>query len=274
MAVDRSWHNRAHPHRTLRRGMRGDDVKAFERALNERLDHIPDGARLKVLANGQFGDADLRAWRAVRGPLGLPADHPPTMRSQLYARNPRRRDPVTAHRAKVFRAGMAAPRIITAAQIGLSFQYIWGRKLPVAYFGEHYSGDSPARTADELIAKARSYHATHRGRGWGGLSYEYLVAPGVIVCGNPTDRLSAAVAAFNSRMTGVCVPGTTGDRIDAGTAATLRWLRDNAHTTKLPSAHRMPRPIRELDCRGHQNFPGQSTSCPGDYLPTYEEIFG
>lgn len=274
MAVDRSWHTRVRPHRTLRRGMRGEDQLAFEHALNARVVHIPGGAKLKVELDGVFGDDDLKAWRAVRGPLGLPADHPPTARAQLYARDPRRRDPVTVRRAKAFRAGLQAPRIITAAQIGLSFQWVWGPKLPVRYFGEHYSGDAPARNADELIAKARSYHATHRSRGWGGLSYEYLAGPGVIVCGNPTGRLSAAVAAFNSHMTGVCVPGSTGDRLDDGTAATLAWLRDHAHTSKFPAAHRMPRPIRDLDCRGHKQFPGQSTDCPGLYLSRYQEIFG
>lgn len=254
--------------------MRGEDQRAFERGLNARLHHIPDGDELRVKVDGVFGDDDLLAWRAVRGPLGLPADHPPTPRAQLYARNPSRRDPVAERRAKAFRAGLQAPRIITAAQIGLTFQWVWGPKLPVLYFGEHYSGDAPARDADELIAKARSYHATHRARGWGGLSYEYLAGPGVIVCGNPTSRLSAAVAAFNSHMTGVCVPGTTGDVLDPRTATTLRWLRDHAHTQALPAAHRMPRPIRDLDCRGHKQFPGQSTDCPGLYLPSYTEIFG
>lgn len=174
---------------------------------------------------------------------------------------------------RAIRRANARPRIVTAEQLGCRFAYVWGTKGTVFRFAGHYSGGPKATSIDDTIAKARSFHAFHLSLGWGGCSYEYVVGPGVIVAMNPTDRKSAAVAANNTGMAGVCVPGTTGDRIDPVTRRTLEWLIENAHTSRMPRAHRMPRPIRDLDCRGHNEFPGQSTSCPGEYLPTYKELF-
>lgn len=270
MAVDRSWHDSARAHRTLRRGMRGEDARRWEVGLNARLDHIAGGAKLKVAVNGVVDDADLKAWRAVRGPLGLPPGHPPTARAQLYARRPRRRDPVTRARARRFRVGTARPRIITARQLGLAFQWVFGSKGTPYRCAGHYTAGHRAADAVALAAEARADHAFHRGKGWGGLSYDYMVADdGTLLLGNPIGRKSAHVGGNNSGNVGICCPGTTGDRPTSAQAATVRWLLANAHTSALPAEHRSPVDLRRLPLLGHNEYPGNATSCPGLFIDMY-----
>lgn len=278
MAVDTNWHRSPVPHRRLRRGHRGADVQAFQTGLNARLRHVPEhlrrSTRRAITVDGVFGTQTLAAWREVRFAIGLPVGHPPTMAAQMNVRRPATRSLAARRRARQRRRRPGfVPRIVTANELGLSFAYVFGRKGRVYRFAGHYSGGPKSTSVDDTIQKARSFHNHHQARGWGGCSYEYVVGPGVVVCLNPTDRKSAAVAGQNTGMAGVCVPGTLGDRIDPLTRQTLAWLFDNAHTSALPARHRMPRPIRTLDCRGHKEFPGQATSCPGDYLPTYKELF-
>lgn len=166
-----------------------------------------------------------------------------------------------------------APRIITAAQLGLEFQYLWGGKGDVIHGTGHYTAGRKVTDAAGLIAEARADHAYHASKGWGGLSYESMVYADTIVFGNPMGRKSAAVAAYNTGMVSVCVPGTTGDQIDPETEKTLEWLMANWHTSKVPAAHRLPKPASQIEWRGHHDWPGQSTACPGDYLQTYRRVF-
>lgn len=74
-------------------------MRAFQKGLNARLDHIPDGADLKLKVDGDFGPATLKAWRTVRWFLGLPADHPPTKRAQVNVRRPWTRTPRAVRRS-------------------------------------------------------------------------------------------------------------------------------------------------------------------------------
>lgn len=165
------------------------------------------------------------------------------------------------------------PNVITAAQLGLTFQYVWGGKGAVYRGAGHYDAGSRAPDEPDLAATMRSHHAYHRSLGWGGISYEALIADdGTIGFGNPTDRMSAAVAVNNTGMVNICCPGTTGDRLTAAQEASIRWLKANWHTRKVPSAHRLPRPLSELDCRGHREWPSQSTACPGSMLDQYKEL--
>lgn len=177
-------------------------------------------------------------------------------------------------RQLVARNKPAKPPMITARQLGLTFQYIWGAKGRVYRGAGHYTAGRRARNATDLAAEMRSDHAYHRSKGWGGLSYEAMIADdGTIGFGNPMDRKSAAVAGQNTGMVGICCPGTTGDRMTAKQKASIRWLLDNWHTKAVPAAHRLPRPARQLDWRGHREFPGQSTQCPGVMLNDYKELF-
>jgi N-acetylmuramoyl-L-alanine amidase len=168
------------------------------------------------------------------------------------------------------------PRIITAAQIGLKFQYIWGAKGTIYRGAGHYTAGHRADGAQELVALVRQYHSQHINQGWGGLSYEALVADdGTIVLANPPGRKSAAVAMNNTGMVNVCCPGTTGHRMTAEQRESVEWLLANWHTDAVPRAHRMPRRVRaaDIDWRGHRQHPGQSTACPGDMQIDYTRIF-
>ncbi len=276
MAKPLKYHVNPAPHRRLFRTARGEDVKAFERGLNARLakmpPHLADGLD-PVKVDGVFDTADFELWKAVRYAIGLPAGHAPTIAAQLNVRRPSTRTPAAKRRAKKRRSGTAKPKIVTAAQLGLGFQWLWGGKGGVQRGTGHYDAGPVCETEGELIARARSIHAYHSSIGWGGASYEALISGRTIVLLNPVGRKSAAVAGMNTGTTNICVPGTTGDRMDPVTAETVRWYLENAHTRAIPAAHRLPWPAKSVTWRGHKEWPGQSTSCPGDYLPTYKELF-
>lgn len=280
---DRVYHRKARPHRKLFRTAEGADVARLQRALNARLEHIPDhlrhGAfenpRRRLNVDGVFGQLTFEAYKIVREAVGLPHGHPPTRGAQAAIRWPWTRSPAAKRRARRRRQPRTAkPRIITAAQIGLRFQWVFGATGWLTKFGWHYSAGARARDAAELIAKARSFHAYHGSLGWGGLSYPFLVADdGTLLLGNPVDRKSAQVANENTGMAGCCCPGTTGDRLTPRAQATVAWLEASAHTRQMPKAWRLSRPAGQLDARGHKEFPGQSTACPGDMLPDYRKAW-
>lgn len=167
------------------------------------------------------------------------------------------------------------PRIITARQLGLRFQYIWGGKGTVYRGAGHYTAGRRVANATELAAEVRSIHAYHAGKGWGGASYEAIIADdGTIALVNPIDRRSAAVAGQNTGMVGICCPATTGDRMTAAQKASVRWLLDNWHTRKVPAAHRLPKSARQLEWRPHNRWPSQATACPGVLASDYYELWG
>lgn len=171
-------------------------------------------------------------------------------------------------------AEVSGPRFITAAQLGLRFQYVFGGKGDPYRGAGHYTAGRRVRNATELAQEMRNDHRFHGGKGWGGLSYEVMVADdGTIGFGNPINRKAAAVANNNTGMVGICCPGTTGDRMTAAQKRSVRWLLDNWHTRAVPAAHRLPKPARKLGWRGHREYPGQSTACPGVMLADYKEVF-
>ena len=166
-----------------------------------------------------------------------------------------------------------APAFKTAAQIGLSFTYPWGNKGPVTKGGGHYSAGSRARNLEELERLARGFHEHHKAQGWGGMSYEVLIADdGSMIFGNPMDRKSAAIASMNTGMVSICCPGTTGDRLTAGQKKSIGWLMDNWHTAAVPSRHRLPVRARSIPWRGHREW-NNSTACPGSMLADYHEAW-
>lgn len=179
------------------------------------------------------------------------------------------------HRRQVKRLqARRKPRIITAAQLGLRFQYIWGAKGRPYRGAGHYTAGARCKDATALAAEIRSVHAYHAGKGWGGISYEALIADdGTIGLANPVDRMSAGVGGQNTGLVNVCCPGTTGDRMTAAQKRSVAWLLDHWHTRRIPAAHRLPRPARELGWLGHKEYPGQSTACPGDMLDQYHDLW-
>lgn len=186
---------------------------------------------------------------------------------QRLVRFPGRRTPAQRARDQLRRK----PRIITSAQLGLRFQYLWGQKGTPFRGADHYTADSRAQTGDALVEKVKVYHRLHGG----GVAYEALFADdGTIVLGNPADRKGAAVAGQNSGMWNISHPGTTGDLIAPAALRSMRWYLAHAHTTQIPAAYRSPVDLRRagFDWRGHREHPGQSTACPGDMLPQYKEL--
>jgi hypothetical protein len=167
------------------------------------------------------------------------------------------------------------PRMITSAQLGLGFQYIWGTKGNVYRGAGHYTAGHRVADATALAHEMRSDHAFHMGKGWGGLSYEVMIADdGTLGFGNPANRKSAAVAGQNTGLVSICCPGTTGDHMTAAQKRSVRWYLNNAHTSKVPKAYRLPRRARSLQWRPHNEWPGQSTACPGVMAHDYKELWG
>jgi hypothetical protein len=167
-----------------------------------------------------------------------------------------------------------SPRIITSAQLGLRFQYVWGGAGAIYRGAGHYTAGRRVANATELAREMRGDHAFHLGKGWGGLSYEVMIADdGTIGLGNPVKRKSAAVAGQNSGLVNICCPGTTGDRMTASQRSSVRWYLDNAHTTRVPAAYRLPCKARSLKWLPHKDWPNQSTACPGVMAQDYKELW-
>jgi hypothetical protein len=179
-----------------------------------------------------------------------------------------------AHLKKTGEGFGGKPKMVTAAQIGLSFQNLWGAKGTVFRGAGHYTAGRRVANKDELIAEMRADHKFHIGKGWGGLAYEAMVADdGTIGFGNPMTRKGTAVEETNTGMVNICCPGTTGDRMTPPQQASVRWLMDNWHTTAVPSAHRLPVKARSIGWRGHRFYPNQSTDCPGAMIKDFKEIW-
>jgi hypothetical protein len=166
------------------------------------------------------------------------------------------------------------PKIITASSLGLTFQYVFGTKGTITRGAWHYTAGHRSADADDLRREMRNDHAFHKGKGWGGLSYEVMIADdGTIGFGNPINRKSAAVASNNTGMVNICCPGTTGDNITAAAERSIKWLKANWHTSAVPSAHRLPKSAGSFGWRGHKEYPGQATACPGDMLDDYKRAW-
>ena len=165
------------------------------------------------------------------------------------------------------------PGFVTSAGLGFTFQNVFGAKGTVTRGAGHYTAGARVKGRTELIREMRNDHAFHKGKGWGGISYEVMIADdGTIGFGNPMWRKSAAVASNNTGMVNICCPGTTGDKISVAQKRSIKWLRANWHTSAVPKAYRLPRPMHELTWKGHKEWPQQSTACPGDMLKDYHEV--
>jgi hypothetical protein len=168
-------------------------------------------------------------------------------------------------------AAKSGPRIITAAQLGLTFQWVFGDVGELTRVYGHYTGGPRAKTREALIATARSVHAQHKNQGWGGCSYAVMIGDdGTLILMNPIGRKAAGVAGHNTGSVHVNVPGTTGDVMTDKAEKTLRWYVENAHTRRVPKAHRAPVSLRSLDGRVHSD--DNATACPGSYTSSYRRI--
>lgn len=164
-----------------------------------------------------------------------------------------------------------APRIVTATQIGINPSAIFGGLGTPLYVTGHYTAGPKDTSDDHAIQLCKSYDAQHRAQGWEGIGYHYCITrAGTIIGLRPVGQKGAHVGGYNTGNVGVMVHGTLGDLPTAAQERSLRWLLDNAHTSRMPAAHRSPRSLANLPRRGHNSWPGHtSNSCPGSFKPMY-----
>lgn len=161
------------------------------------------------------------------------------------------------------------PRIITARSLGL--QFVSSRLAP---FGPetsvvgHYSAGARATTTEEGMARAKSFHQTHLGRGWAGIGYHFLIPDsGAIICCRSTFHQGAHVEGNNRGRVGVNMPGNVGDRPTRRQARAFSWLLHNAHTDAMPAQHRTDNDLSRVPRLGHNDL--MATSCPGLFKGMY-----
>lgn len=251
----------------LRRGDRRWAVTFLQRALNARLKarNLPT-----ITVTGVVDAATLLAAQRVGRALGaleqtlleVRRDGTIPVGLQRIIRFPATRNAAQLQRARDRNRAGRAPRIITAAQLGLTFQWVFGDRGPITKATGHYTGGPRARNAAEGIRIARQVHAQHRAQGWGGASYDTIDCDdGTLILLNPPRRKSAHVAGANTGNAAFNCPGTTGDAPTEDQAVSFRWYLANAHTRKVPAAHRQPRDLRTVRWLGHNDQ--NATACPG-----------
>lgn len=272
-----------HVHRDLRLGDSGPDVRQLQHGIKRKA----DGWKLDFLApeiDGDNGPVTVEAATKILYAMGV-FGHPIrrarnddllTEYAQRLLRGTRPRTPAMkalslARRPKVRSWRLdQGPRIL---RLGRAIANVFG---PLGAFyattGHYTAGPVPVSDQDGLRL-LRAYHEYHRRLGWGGLSYSYAILPsGTLVLGHSPHHRAAHVLGHNTGNVGVVMPGTTGDKPTQAQLRTLRWLVANAHTTRVPSSHRLTKPMTEAPVvlRPHQDWPGNATGCPGDFRPAYE----
>ena len=157
------------------------------------------------------------------------------------------------------------PRIVPS---GIRTAAVFGQLGPELRVTTHYAASPRAHNLAEGLAMARSFDAFHRSKGWGGLSYHYLIPDtGEIILGRPLTQKGAGVAFTNSNNVHVNFFCTTGHQPTEAQKRAIRWLIANAHTSAMPASHRTDRDLRKADIRQHRDWPRQSTSCAGNFTP-------
>lgn len=160
------------------------------------------------------------------------------------------------------------PRIVTASQMGLTFQNLFGALGDEQFLTGHHSAGPTDKSDAHAIQLCRQYHAAHKAQGWGGIGYHYCITrKGTILGLRPTHLKGAHVGGWNSNNVGVMFHGTTGDKPTRAQARAYRWLLKHAHTSRMPRAHRTDRPLRHAKRWGHREWSGhQTNACPGTHF--------
>jgi len=163
------------------------------------------------------------------------------------------------------------PRIVSAAQLKLGFQNLFGPLGRPSIVTGHYTAGPVDSSDDHAIKLCRSYHAAHKAKGWGGEGYHYCITRrGTILCLRPIALKGAHTGKHNTSNVGVMMHGTTGDKPSQAQRESYWWLLHNAHTPKLPPAHRSPTSLANCARKGHNSWPGhESNGCPGAFKPMY-----
>jgi len=161
------------------------------------------------------------------------------------------------------------PRIITARSLGLRFDNRFGALGAETRLTGHHTAGPKDRDTNDAIRLCKQYHAAHRAKNWGGAGYHVCIArSGTIIGLRPTALKGAHVGGHNSGNLGVMFHGTTGDKPTAEQSKSYRWLLANAHTRRMPKAHRTDRDMRKAQRYGHNSWSGHTTNaCPATHKP-------
>lgn len=163
---------------------------------------------------------------------------------------------------------VASPKLVGWEKSGLKPANVFGSLGPETKVTTHYAASPRAHNLAEGLALARGFDAFHRSKGWGGVSYHFLIPDtGEIILGRSTLHKGAHVLNTNTGNVGINFFCTAGDKPTKAQAKTYLWLLAHAHTDALPARHRTDRDLRNADIRGHKFWPGQSTDCPGFFTP-------
>lgn len=160
------------------------------------------------------------------------------------------------------------PRIVTWVTSELKPTNRFGALGPETKVTTHYAASPRAHNLSEGIRLARSFDAYHRSKGWGGISYHYLIPDtGELLLGRSVYDKGAHVLNNNNGNVGINFYCTLGHNPTKAQAETYLWLLAHAHTDALPKSHRTDRDLRKATIRGHNQWAGQSTDCPGNFTP-------
>jgi hypothetical protein len=191
-------------------------------------------------------------------------------REAFWIEKERKADAMIARRKKQIAESAAfAPRIITARQMNLRFANVFGALGEPLYVTGHHTAGPTNKTVQHGIDLFKSYHVAHAAKGWGGEGYAFaILRDGTILALRPVAMKGAHVGGHNSNNIGIAFPGTTGDTPTEAQRASYAWLLANAHTRKMPAAHRTSRDLRKCKRYGHKEWSGHaSNACPGTHLP-------
>lgn len=264
---------RGEPYPELSFGDKGSKVSKLQRALNRRAkardlwttaeDGIygPDTHGLAVEVVYRLGIYSRRIRGGTLSPYAHERIIAPHRRNETQLKREKAREKEDAPSGK-------RPRIVTAKEVGISTSSVFGSTGTPTRVTTHYSAGPRARNITEAIRLSREHDRFHRSKGWGGLSYHWMICDtGEILCGRPPGSKGAHVAGTNSNNVGINFFGSTGDRPTQAQIESAKWLLANAHTSAMPAAHRASRDLRKAEIRGHNQWPSQSTGCPGYYTP-------
>lgn len=217
--------------------------------------------RKKEIAYKQRGQREQASRAKVTARTQAQIDAWSELREEASGWITRRKEQLAAHPG-------VKPRIITSAQLGLRFQYVFGKLGQLVLRTGHYTAGPRARNATDLVRIARQVHSQHASQGWGGGSYGPMFADdGTILLLNPIDRKAAHVAGRNTGNHGLNCPGTLGDKPTPAQEASYRWYIAHAHTRQIPTAYRSPVDLRKVARRVHKDM--NATACPGDFTPMF-----
>ena len=241
---------------TLKRGERGTKVRRMQAALkrNPFARAFGQGAGFYTGAvDGVFGPATRTAVKKAKFALGYSRPNE-TAGYLLLAFLERRLDITTAMRkrrvARIEAYESARGFVPRISRPKGSWRYPLAPRIGrVKYFICHYSA-SPASTT------AATIHQWHRAS-MNGIGYNAVIEKdGTIVMGRPWSRAGAHTMHFNNEWA-VCLPGDNTAPPTSAQLRSLKWLIGNRQAASKNT----------LMVRGHNEMPGNPTSCPGKYWP-------